>query len=334
MTKQSKRLLWQIPFLLFLVVATFLIIRQRQTTPFQRDSGFIFGTMYNVTYQSSNNLKAEIEAELKKVDASLSMFNEQSTLSKINRNESVETDDMFREVFSIAQNISKETDGNFDITVAPLVNTWGFGFKHDAFPDSAKVDSLRMLVGFEKVKIVKGKVEKQNPQMIIDFGAIAKGYGCDIVARLLNKRGVDNFLIEIGGEVVAKGLNPEQQKWRIGVAKPTDDSLATSNELQTVLSLSNVAMATSGNYRNFYYKDGKKYAHTINPKTGYPVQQNILSATVLAPNCATADAFATSFMVMGLEKAKAVLKRHNELKVYILYIDEKGEQKEWGNFKF
>ena len=164
---------------------------------------------------------------------------------------------------------------------------------------------------------------------MLDCSAIAKGYGCDVVAALLRRHGIDNYLVEIGGEVVAQGISEKRLPWKIGVTKPTDDSLAVDKELQTVLNVKNMAMATSGNYRNFYYKNGKKYAHTIDPKTGYPVQHNILSATVLAKHCAEADAYATSFMVMGLDKAKQVLDKHTELMAYLIYADHKGNMQVW-----
>ena len=164
---------------------------------------------------------------------------------------------------------------------------------------------------------------------MLDCSAIAKGYGSDCVARLLRKHGIDNFMVEIGGEVVTSGINPDRMPWRIGVTKPVDDSTAIDQELQTVLNVTDKAMATSGNYRNFYYKGGRKYAHTIDPKTGYPIQHNILSATVLADDCATADAYATSFMVLGLDGARRILKRHPELMAYLIYSDAKGNNKVW-----
>ena len=165
--------------------------------------------------------------------------------------------------------------------------------------------------------------------MMLDCSAIAKGYGCDAVARLLRNRGIRNFMVEIGGEIVASGVNDKQKPWTIGVTKPTDDSLNIGNELQTILNVTDKAMATSGNYRNFYYQGGKKFAHTIDPKTGYPVQHSILSATVLADECAIADAYATSFMVMGLEGAKVILQRHPELMAYLIYSDENGNNAVW-----
>lgn len=326
---KNKRLIWQIPFLLLLIFGSIYVIRQQQNTPYQRDEGFIFGTIYHITYQSDVNYQKEIEAELQKVDNSLSPFNKTSIISRINRNEDVKVDNLFAEVFQLAEKISKETDGAFDITVAPMVNAWGFGFKTGNPPTKQTVDSLRAIVGFQKVTLEEEHVKKQNPHIMLDCSAIAKGYGSDIVARFLKKKGIQNFMVEIGGEIVVNGNSEKQVPWRVGINKPTDDSLNTSQELQDVINVTDIAMATSGNYRNFYYKNGKKYAHTIDPKTGYPVQHNILSATVLAKNCATADAYATSFMVMGLDGAKKVLEKHPEIDAYLIYSDEKGNNRIW-----
>ena len=309
--KQKKKLLWQLPFLTLLVVGSFLIIRQQHSMPYQHDKGFVFGTVYSVTYQCEKSLKEEIEAELRKVDGEFSMFNDTSTVARINRGEKVMQSAMYREVSELAQTVSRETDGAFDITVAPLVNAWGFGFKNEQMPTRQQVDSLI-------------KIRNQY-----DFSAIAKGYGSEVVARLLRSHDVKNFMVEIGGEVVTQGISEKRLPWKIGVTKPTDDSLSVSGELQTVLNVTDISMATSGNYRNFYYKDGKKYAHTIDPKTGYPVQHSLLSATVLAKNCAVADAYATSFMVMGMERAKAVLERHPELMVYFIYANPDGTNGVW-----
>ena len=326
----KKRLIWQIPFLLFLVIGTVIIIKQQKNINYQHDEGFIFGTIYHITYHSDTNLKKEIEAELKKVDLSLSPFNKTSVISKVNRNENPVVDPMFKEVFLLAENISNETHGAFDITVAPLVNEWGFGFKKGVEPTRQVIDSLKYIVGYQKVKLTpKNYVQKQDPRIMLDCSAIAKGYGCDVVARLLRKNGINDYMIEIGGEIVTRGFNQKQEPWRIGVNKPTDDSLNTSQELQTVLNVTDIAMATSGNYRNFYYKNGKKYAHTIDPKTGYPVQHTLLSATVLAKDCATADAYATSFMVLGLEGAQKILQQHPELMAYLIYADKDGKNQTW-----
>ena len=281
---------------------------------YRTNSNFIFGTIYNITYQSDKDLQSEIEAELIKVDAEFSMFNPESTVSRINRGDSaVERSAMFQEIYQLAQTVSSQTNGAFDITVAPLVNAWGFGFKHEQLPTPAQVDSL---------------LQVRNQ---MDFSAIAKGYGCDVVARMLESHGIHNYMVEIGGEVVVRGQNAKGENWHIGVNKPVDDSTQVDGELQTVLSITDHAMATSGNYRNFYYQGGRKYAHTIDPRTGYPVQHSLLSATVLAADCATADAYATSFMVLGVDGAKVVLERHPELMAYLIYTDEKGQLAVWSS---
>ena len=279
--------------------------------PYQHDQGFVFGTIYNITYQSADNLQTEIEAALQQVDGEFSMFNEQSTVARLNRGEQADTNAMFSEVWQLARQVSAETNGAFDITVAPLVNAWGFGFKHEQLPTARQVDSL---------------LQVRNQ---MDFSAIAKGYGCDMVARLLQSRGITNYMIEIGGEVVLGGRSPSDADWHIGVNKPTADTLAIDGELFTVLNITDRAMATSGNYRNFYDKDGRRYAHTIDPRTGYPVQHSLLSATVIAANCATADAYATAFMVLGLDSARQVLQQHPELEAYLIYIDDRQQLQAW-----
>ena len=263
------------------------------------------------------------------MDASLSPFNEKSVITHVNKNEAVTLDDHFITVFRLSSEIYKDTEGAFDITVAPLVNAWGFGFKNGITPDCHAIDSLMQFVGFDKVKLQDGKIIKTDDRLMLDCSAIAKGYGVDAVARLLKSKGIDNYMVEIGGEIVASGENPKGAPWRIGVSKPDDDSVSISNEIQGIINISNRAMATSGNYRNFYYKGGKKYAHTIDPKTGCPVQHSILSATVVSDECAKADAYATAFMVMGLDKAKAVLARHKDMMAYFIYSDDKGNNKVW-----
>ena len=313
---------WHLAVLVLLAVGSYLIInRHNAPAPFQKDEGAVFGTLYHVSYQSRANLKVDIEAALQEVDNSLSMFNPKSTISRINAGESQETDSLFRIVFQLAQRVSEATGGAFDITVAPLVNAWGFGFKSGSLPDSAAVDSLRRLVGWQRVRLAaSGNLELDEPRAILDCSAIAKGFGVDVVANLLRQRNIENFMVEIGGEVVVSGANPKGEPWRVGVNRPVDDPESASTELDTVLAITDCAMATSGNYRNYYTTDdGRRIAHTIDPATGYPVRHSLLSATVLAPTCAMADAFATSFMVMGLDSARALLARHPELNAYLIY---------------
>ncbi len=328
-TDRKKRLLWQLPFLTLLIVGTIIIIRQQQSMPYQKNSGFIFGTTYNVTYQYDDDLQKEIEAELKKVDAEFSMFNDQSTVSRLNRGEKPQLSSNFIDIFKLACQVSDDTNGAFDITVAPLVNAWGFGFKNEQMPTRQKVDSLLQLTGYQHVSIKDNTIVMQKPGMMLDFSAIAKGYGVDVIARVLERHDIQNFMVEIGGEITTRGINPQRVPWKIGVSKPNEDALNESHELQTILNVTDKSMATSGNYRNFYVKEGQKYAHTIDPKTGYPVQHTLLSATVLADRCAKADAYATSFMVMGMNGAKEILERHQELMAYLIFTDAKGHLSVW-----
>lgn len=316
-------------FLLLLIIGTVWIVRFRGTATLRMAEGPIFGTTYHIKYEANESLDSAILAELKRVDASLSVFNSLSTISKINAGKSNRVDFMLYEVLQKAQKISEATHGAFDVTVMPLVNAWGFGFKKGQFPTDAQVDSLRSLVGFHHITLTSDSLlKKDNSAVMIDCGAIAKGYGVDRVAKVLRDHGVRNYMVEIGGEVVTKGRNPEtHQKWQIGISKPVYDTHATGGEVQTILSLENSALATSGNYHNYYERNGRKYAHTIDPRTGRPVQHSLLSATVLAPDCATADAYATAFMVLGVEGATQVLKAHKELRAYLIYADEKGHLK-------
>ncbi len=296
---------------------------------YQYNEGTIFGTLYHAKYLCDKDLKAELEAELQQVDASLSMFNPQSTISRLNRNETDEADRMVCEMLNLSLSVNRATDGAFDPTVAPLVNAWGFGYKSGQLPDSAQVDSLRALVGLSSLHLQGDKLRKDNPLAVVDFSAIAKGYGVDCAARVLRNHQVRNFMVEIGGEVVTEGVNEKGEPWRIGINKPNDDSTSSNTELQDIIALSGKAIATSGNYRNYYISNGQKIAHTINPRTGYPVQQDILSSTVMAPTCAEADAFATAFMVLGLEEAKQVLKGQPQLEAYFIYSNEQGNVQTW-----
>lgn len=325
----KKRLIWQLPFLILLIVGTILIIRNQNITPYHNDKGMMFGTTYSITYQADSSLHTSIKKELQKVDEALSPFNKQSVITAVNENRNMTVNKMFADVFLMAEKISEDTDGAFDITVAPLVNAWGFGFKSGKHPSRHDIDSLKTIIGYKKVSLNDLRVTKTDPRVMLDCSSIAKGYGSDAVAAMLERHGVKNYMVEIGGEIVTKGISQKRMPWKIGVTKPIDDSLSLSQEIQCIINVTDKAMATSGNYRNFYYHGGKKYAHTIDPKTGYPVQHSILSATVIANNCATADAYATAFMVMGMEKAQKLLERHPELMAYIIFADKDGIIQTW-----
>lgn len=333
MTKRTKRTAGAL-FLLFLIVGTIWIVRYRGTTTLRTAEGPIFGTTYHIKYEAAEPLDSAILSELRRVDASLSVFNPLSTISLINAGKSRRADAMLYEVMTKARAVSDATGGAFDITVMPLVNAWGFGFKRGTFPTDAEVDSLRQLVGYRHLALGKDStVTMQRPGMMIDCGAIAKGYGVDRIARLLRAHGVRNYLVEIGGEVVTKGRHPEGHPWKVGVSKPVEGSTGASTPLQTVLSLENAALATSGNYHNYYEHNGQKYAHTIDPRTGRPIRHSLLSATVVAPDCATADAYATAFMVLGMDEALRVVKQKKRLKVLFIYSDKDGKLRTYSTIK-
>ena len=322
----NKTIRNNIIWIVLLVVGTVWVLSKNQKSlEYHKIQGTIFGTIYAITYQSELNIQEDVDKELKRFDYSLSPFKEQSIISKVNRNEEVELDSLFINVLKRSLEVSESTKGAFDVTISPLINAWGFGFKKGEFPDSTQVETLLAQTGYQNIKIVDGTIVKEIPELTINCSAIAKGYAVDIIGDLLESKGITNYMIDIGGEILAKGENSKGEPWRIGVNKPIDDELSQNQELQLIINLTNKALATSGNYRNFYIKDGKKYAHTINPKTGYPVQHNILSATVIADDCMTADAYATAFMVMGLEDSLQLIETLPNIAACFIYEDEKGE---------
>lgn len=294
----------------------------QQKNTYQYISGNTQGTTYHITYldSQSTDYQQDVDSLLHVFDMSLSTYKPNSIISKLNRNEPAVLDNYFTELFEESQKLSAETDGAFDITVAPLVNAWGFGFQKRDSISKKLIDSLLQYVGYQKVKIENGKLIKQHQETMLDGNAIAQGYSVDVITDFLESKACENYLVEIGGELRTKGLNPKGKLWRVGIDKPIEDTLSMEhNELQTILDLKNKSLATSGNYRKFYIKNGVKYAHSIDPHTGYPVTHKLLSATVLTPKCIHADAYATAFMVMGLEKTKIFLQKHPQIDAYLIF---------------
>lgn len=314
-------------FLLPSSILAFLLVSCKPAT-YQYNEGTIFGTVYHLTYLADRNLQPSIEAELNRFDAELSMFNPNSTLSRFNRHDTTPFDlkghPWVMRVVQKSLEYSALTNGAFDITVAPLVNAWGFGFTKSGTVTQPYVDSLLTFVGYRRLSVKNGYLKKSDKRMQLDASAVAKGYACDVVAEVLRKHGVQHYLIEIGGEMALKGKNPNGTPWRIGINTPKDDSTSTNLEWMEKLTLTDRCVATSGNYRRFYIKDGKRYAHTIDPHTGYPVQHSLLSATVIAPDCLTADALATAFMVMGVEKAMALAEQLPTVEALFICAGENG----------
>lgn len=293
-----------------------------------RIEGVAQGTEYHITYENrhNRNYKYEIDSLLLAFNKSVSIYDSNSVITRINRNDtSVIIDDIFLDIFKRSQEIAESTNGMFDATVGPLVNAWGFGPNVSDTIHKANTDSLLQMVGYWKIKMKDGRIMKQHPGIKLDFNAIAQGYSVDLVVDFLEKKGLNNYLVEIGGEVFARGINDRGEVWRIGIDKPVDYSMVAGQEIQAIMCLSNQAMATSGNYRKFYVKNGVKYSHTIHPKTGYPVQHSLLSATIVAEDCMTADAMATACMVMGIEKGIEFINSQPDIEAYFIYSDEKNK---------
>ena len=291
------------------------------------------GTTYHISYFSADNInyKKAIDSLLKDIDTSMSTWVPVSIISRINKNDSsVLVDQYFMDVFNKSMEVSEKTGGLFDVTVGPLVNAWGFGFTKKVNVDSAMIDSLLHFVGYKMVRLQGRKLIKAKPQIMLDFNAIAQGYSVDVLSSYLENKGINNYLVELGGEVKAKGKK-DKEDWKVGIDKP-DEKATVERKLEAVISLNNKALATSGNYRKFYEEAGQKFSHIIDPRTGYPAKQNLLSATVIADDCTTSDAYATAFMVMGLERAKQFLQdnKNLNLEVYFIY-DENGSWKTYAS---
>lgn len=291
-----------------------------------RIEGEAQGTTYHITYFDNQNrdFQPEIEKILKDFDLSVSTYIPNSIISRINSNEkNVIVDKYFTACFNKAKEVWKNTNGAFDPTVYPLSNAWGFGPGKKQKIEKAKIDSMLQFVGFQLIQLKGNKVVKKDPRVALDFNAFAQGYSVDVVSDFLNSKGITAYIVEIGGEVYAKGRKPDGENWTIGIEKPIDNK-ETGNPLKAIVKLENLAIATSGNYRRFIIEDGVKYAHHIDPKTGYPTKNNLLSASIFAKECITSDANATGVLVLGLEKAKIFLQKHPELQAYLIYSDEKG----------
>jgi FAD:protein FMN transferase len=325
-----NKLLSGCAFLVFIMAGC-----REQKSVYSNFSGYAQGSSYSIVYENRNNtdpeqMRQNVEKILERFDMSLSVYKDSSIISRINRNEDAVPDSFFVEVFRKSAWLSKLTDGAFDITVGPLVKTWGFGpDAHKSFTEK-KRDSLLRLVGMEKVNLVNGRLVKTDPHIVLDLNAIAQGYSVDIICRFFDKLGIKNYLVEIGGEIRGKGRKGGNL-WRIGIDKPVDNNMVPGQDLQAIVKISDEALSTSGNYRKFYIEDGVKYSHEINPKTGYPAKNTLLSATVIAEDCATADALATAFMVMGKDKTVEFLGRHTEYEAFLVYSDQSGNFQTWAS---
>jgi len=322
---------------IFTTLMSFFIIACKQDKPVKSYyfEGNALGTTYHIkafpSEKSKKLTKKDIDSVINAVNTSLSTYQDNSLISRINKGEKLKVDEQFKEVYQAAKKIYNETDGLYDPTIGILVNAWGFGPKEkikNIERDSAIVDSLIRFVGYDLIHIDKnGFLQKKYPQVFIDYNSIAKGYAIDRIGKMLENKGFKNYLVEIGGEVLTKGKNIQKNKdWLVAIDNPNRQQ---GDKFISKIVLSNKAIATSGNYRKFFIDEqtGKKFVHTLNPKTGYPVQRHILSASVIADNCTLADGYATAFMVMGIDAGKKFLSKHPELDAFLVYSDEQGNIK-------
>lgn len=282
------------------------------------------GTYYAISYYDANkrNLQPKVDSLLKAFDQSVSLWVDQSTLSKVNRGDTnVVLDNIFLYNFILSKEISALTDGYFDFTIGPLAQAWGFHRKNRLELSKKQVDSLKNLVDYKKVRIEAGKIIKDDPRMSFDFNAVAQGHSVDLIAQMFDSLKIESFIIDIGGEIVARNKKPDGKNWIVAIETPSE-SKTDERTYEVVLPLENLALATSGSYRKYFEKDGKRFSHAIDPNTGYPVDHNLLSVTTLANNAALADALSTAFMVMGLEKSLKLIETLPDVEVYFILWSE------------
>lgn len=308
------------------VILTLFLFGCKQEPKNVHLSGEVFGTGYSIKYYSDDNanFQKQFDSLFSIINRSMSTYQDDSDISKINRNEAVTVDAHFEKVFNKSKEIYRATEGAFDPTIGVMVNAWDFGPEGKiANLDSLKIDSLMRFVGFNRMGLRQGTVVKEK-NAFIDFNAIAKGYGVDVIAYFLESKNIDNYLVEIGGEIHCKGINLEkQQPWKVGVEMPHFDG---TQSIMKAISLHNESMATSGTYRKMKTDEqGNRYSHIIDTKTGYPSKTNLLSISVIAEDCMTADGYATAFKSMGIVKTRSFLSAHPELKVFLIFENDKQE---------
>lgn len=288
-------------------------------------NGFALGTSYHFVINAPDTvgLQFAVDSLFARINASMSVYEKNSLLNRINRNETDSLDQYITHCIETAARVSELSGGEYDITVKPL--TQALGFNAEEAQQNPNVDSLLQYIGYRKIRIEDGRLIKDNPGIQIDLNSIAKGYTVDLLKKLIQERGATDFLIEVGGEVICRGVNPQGKDWRIGIDKPEEGNNIPGANLQTTIALDNAALATSGNYRKFYTNvQGQKVVHTVNALTGQSSEGTLLSATVIAPDCILADAYGTMLMVIGVERAREFLEQHKEVAGYLIYGNEKG----------
>ncbi|MGN1246246.1 MAG: FAD:protein FMN transferase [Muribaculaceae bacterium] len=319
---------------LMIVVLVGAMVMMRNRKEYRGCAGVVWTTEYHITYESVEALDDSVQAVLARIDASASKYNSNSVISRINDNRDSVADDVVQRLYVKSREVWRASQGAYDPTVSPLANVWGYGLKTGEKPDSATIDSICSFVGLDRTELVGNVVKKQDSRTTFDFNSIAKGLACDEVGRMLERNGVENYLVEIGGEIACAGHNAKGEEWRVSIDAPVENVDSVIHESALVIALERGGVATSGNYRNYNVVDGKKTAHTINPQTGYPELTNLLSATIVAKDCITADAFATACMVMGVERTKALLGANEEIAVMLMYVGADEKIATWNNAAF
>lgn len=308
-----------------LIISALLLFSCKEQPKKTNYSGITQGSYFSITYydESGRTFESEFDSIFDAVENSVSLWDENSIIRKVNRNEDVVVDKVFRDNFEWAKKASEFSDGAFDATIGPLVAAWGFHYKKEMEMTPAMVDSIRQLVDFKKIEIIDNKIVKAKPNMTLDFNAVAQGYTADLIGTFLEEKGVTNYLVDVGGEIMARGGKPNGENWIIGIEKPSENYDSERN-VQLKITLKDKGIVTSGNYRKYIEKDGVRYSHSIDPKTGYPVPQNLLSATVIADNAAWADCLASICMIVGKDKALQMLEDNADIEGYLIFVDEDG----------
>ena len=319
----------------FFIIAIVTVFASCEKQPQKiKYEGITQGSYFSISYydEEGRAFEDEIDSIFKEVDNAVSLWNENSIIRKVNRNEDVVVNQIFKDNFEWARKASEFSDGAFDATIGPLVSAWGFHYKKELEMTPEMVDSIKQLVDYRKIEIVDDRVVKANPNMTLDFNAVAQGYTTDLIGRFLESKGVFNYLVDVGGEIFARGTKPNGEQWTIGIEKPAEN-YDSERSVQIKINLKDKGIVTSGNYRKYIEKDGVRYSHSIDPKTGYPVEQNLLSATVIADNASWADCLATICMLVGKEKASKLLEGQG-IEAYFIFVEDGKIQTEWLNRHF
>ncbi len=313
------------------IVLGFLLVSCSKQPQKINYSGVTQGSYFSITYfdEQNRHFESKIDSIFKEVDNSVSLWNENSIIRKVNRNEDVVVNQIFKDNFEWARKASEFSDGAFDATIGPMVSAWGFHYKKELEMTPEMVDSIKQLVDYQKIEIINDRVVKANPNMTLDFNAVAQGYTTDLIGNFLETKGIDNYLVDVGGEIMARGTKPNGDLWTIGIEKPAEN-FDSERSVQIKITLKDKGIVTSGNYRKYIEKDGVRYSHSIDPQTGYPVEQNLLSATVIADNASWADCLATICMIVGKEKASKLLENQG-VEAYFIFVEDGVIKTEWVN---